>query len=71
MNSFTETSSAQPPTNVMLLTNKLEKSPAGGRELLCKLNHDALREIYGERFTVFELVQKPVRGLASIPLGGI
>src|SRR5471030_1349455 len=65
MNSFAETASAPPPANVLLLTNKLEKSPAGGRELLCKLNHDALREIYGERFTVFELVHKPVRGMAS------
>src|SRR5471032_2308037 len=66
MSSIAETTSARPPANVMLLTNKLEKSPAGGRELLCKLNHDALREIYGEGFTLFELVQKPVRGVASI-----
>lgn len=66
MNSFSATTSAQPPARVMLLTNKLEKSPAGGRELLCKLNHDALHEIYGGRFTVFELVQEPVRGVASI-----
>ena len=50
----------------MLLTKKLEKLPAGGREMLCKLNHDALHEIYGERFTLFELAQKPARGLASI-----
>lgn len=66
MNSYAETTSAQPPVNVLLLTNRLETTPAGGRELLCKLNRDALREIYGERFTVFELVQKSVRGIASI-----
>ncbi len=27
---------------VMLLTNQLEESPSGGREMLCKLNHDVL-----------------------------
>ncbi len=58
----------QPNTSakVMLLTNKLHDSPAGGRELLCKLNHDALRDIYGDRFVLFELPRRPLQGIRSI-----
>ncbi|TAN42048.1 MAG: glycosyltransferase family 1 protein [Nitrospirae bacterium] len=50
----------------MLVTNKLEESPSGGRELLCRLNHDALKEIYGDRLIVFELSKSSIRGLASL-----
>ena len=46
---------------VMLLTKQLDMSPAGGRELLCKLSHDALQDIYGERFVLFELPRCPCR----------
>lgn len=49
----------------MLVTNRLERFPSGGRELLCKLNHDALLEIYGDRLVLFELPRSPVRGLRS------
>jgi len=51
---------------VMLLTNRLHASPSGGREMLCKLNHDVLMEIYSDRLTVFELTKKPIRGLKSV-----
>lgn len=51
---------------VMLLTNKLHDSPTGGRELLCKLNHDALLDIYGERFVLFELPRRPLQGIRSV-----
>ena len=51
---------------VMLLTKELDAFPAGGRELLCKLNHDALEEIYGERLVVFELRSCPLQGLRSV-----
>ncbi|MDA3834969.1 MAG: glycosyltransferase family 4 protein [Spirochaetales bacterium] len=51
--------------NTLLITNTLEKSPSGGRELLCKLNHDALKDIYGERLVVFELPQRRLQGLTS------
>lgn len=61
---FTATSDASLPS-IMLLTNKLEKSPSGGRELLCKLNHNVLAEIYGDRLTVFELTKNPIRGFKS------
>ncbi len=40
---------------MMLLTKRLELSPSGGRELLCKLNYDLLNEIYGNRLVVYEL----------------
>lgn len=51
---------------VMLLTNELHASPAGGRELLCKLNHDALKEIYGERLVLFEVRRRRLRGVGAI-----
>lgn len=50
---------------IMLVTNRLEKVPSGGRELLCKLNHDVLTEIYGNRLTVFELTKNPIRRFKS------
>lgn len=43
------------PAKVMLLTKQLDLAPRGGREMLCKLNHDALASIFGERLVVFEL----------------
>ena len=54
------------PAKVMLLTNKLHASPSGGRELLCKLNHDALKEIYGDRLVLFELPRQRLQGIKSI-----
>ena len=51
---------------VMLLTNQLHKSPSGGRELLCKLNHDALEEIYGDRLVVFELPRVRLQGVRHL-----
>ena len=51
---------------VMLLTNALDLSPSGGRELLCKLNHDALREIYGDRLVLFELPRQRLKGIKFI-----
>lgn len=51
----------------MLLTNELHAFPAGGRELLCKLNHDALKEIYGERLVLFEVPRRSLSGVAAIP----
>ncbi|HFE39056.1 MAG TPA: glycosyltransferase [Gammaproteobacteria bacterium] len=42
-------------SKVVLVTKILAPLPAGGRELLCKLNHDALLDLYGERFFLFEL----------------
>jgi len=50
---------------VMLLTRQLDMSPTGGRELLCKLNFDALSKIYGERLVLFELPRRPLQGINS------
>ena len=49
----------------LLLTNELEISPAGGRAMLCKLNHDALVNIYGDRLKVLELSKHPIHGIKS------
>ena len=50
----------------LLVTNELQASPAGERELLCKLNHDVLRSVFGDRLTVVELKRRPLRGIASV-----
>lgn len=50
---------------ILLITNKLQQAPSGGREMLCKLNHDVLADLYGERLAVVELERKPIRGLAA------
>lgn len=57
---------AGPATQVMLVTNQLQAAPTGGRELLCKLNHDALQEICGDRLVVVELPRHPVQRIKSI-----
>lgn len=51
---------------VMLLTNQLQDSPAGGRELLCKLNHDVLKDIYDDRLVLFELPRGRLRWWKTI-----
>jgi glycosyltransferase involved in cell wall biosynthesis len=50
----------------MLLTKSLHTSSPGGRELLCQLNHDALKEIYGDRLLLLELPRSRLRGFQSI-----
>ena len=52
--------------NTFLLTNQIDKVPSGGRELLCKLNHDILKEIYGDKCTVFELPKNLVRNISML-----
>lgn len=47
---------------VLLVTKQLERSPVGGRQLLCKLNFDALKAIYGERLVLYELPPVPLKG---------
>jgi glycosyltransferase involved in cell wall biosynthesis len=39
---------------LLLFTKGFEQRPTGGRELLCKLNHDALEAILGSRLLVFK-----------------
>ncbi len=51
---------------VLLLTKKIDRCHTSGRELLCKLNHDALREIFGEQLVVFELPRRNLHGMKTI-----
>ncbi|MCI5164667.1 MAG: glycosyltransferase [Candidatus Electrothrix sp. GM3_4] len=46
-----------------LLTKQLEKSPSGGRELLTKLNYDALHSIYGDNLVLHELPDACLSGI--------
>jgi glycosyltransferase involved in cell wall biosynthesis len=57
---------ARPFSRLLLITKKLDEVPTGGRQLLCKLNHDVLKEMYGDRFTLLELDAAPVRSLRSM-----
>ena len=50
----------------MLLTKRLPTSELGGRELLCKLNHDALKEIYGDCLVLLEMPVSRLKGLKSV-----
>lgn len=54
------------PATIMLLTNQLEMSPTGGREMLCKLNRDILLRLYGQHLNVFELTKQPILGIMSV-----
>jgi polysaccharide biosynthesis protein PslH len=51
---------------ILLVTNELHVHPKGGRELLCKLNHEALKGIYGDNLHLFELSKAPSRGLSGL-----
>lgn len=51
---------------VMLFAKQLDLSPAGGRELLCRLNYVALREIYGDGLILFELPDRRLQGVRDI-----
>lgn len=48
---------------LLLVTNSLLPCPDGGRELLCKLNYEVLRGMFGPYFFLLELNKKPVSGL--------
>ena len=51
---------------LMLITNKIEESPKGGRQLLCKLNYEILKELLGSNLVVFELTKNQVRTSGSV-----
>ena len=54
------------PAKILLLTNQLYATPSGGRALLCRLNHDALRDLYGNGLVLLELSRRPLQGASSI-----
>lgn len=45
-------------SSVMLVTNYLQRSPSGGRELLCKLNFTVLKELYGDSLVTFHVPKR-------------
>lgn len=52
---------------IILVTQKINKKPNGGRELLSKVNHDALLSLYGNDLILFELENKrPTSALTYI-----
>jgi hypothetical protein len=51
---------------LLLVTHTLEDPPKGGRAMLSRVNADALQEIYGEQFQLFELNSTPAAGLGAI-----
>jgi glycosyltransferase involved in cell wall biosynthesis len=53
------------PDKILLVTKMLESRLAGGRELLCRLNHDALHGLCGNNMVVFELPVDSFRGVSA------
>lgn len=51
---------------IMLVTSTLHDRPNGGRELLCKLNHDTLKSLYGENLYLVELPRTASRGIRQL-----
>ena len=51
---------------VMLLTKQLDPDPRGGREMLCKLNYEALSSLLGDRLVVVQLPHSRPSNLLSI-----
>lgn len=49
-------------SRVLLVTKQMDELPSGGRELLCKLNFDALKAIYGERLVLYQLPPATLKG---------
>jgi glycosyltransferase involved in cell wall biosynthesis len=47
---------------ILLITKRIQEQPSGGREMLCKLNRDCLRDIFGDALSVLELDARPVSG---------
>ena len=52
----------------MLVTGRSGVSPAGGREMLGRLNRGILQELFGERLVVVEL-ERPAQGGVSLAAG--
>jgi hypothetical protein len=57
---------------ILLVTNKLEKNPTGGREMLSKLNYLTLKEIFKKNLFSHEIKKKKINKVldAILALGG-
>jgi glycosyltransferase involved in cell wall biosynthesis len=51
---------------ILLITKRIQSRPSGGRELLCKLNRDCLKDVYGEEFSILELDAEPLSDVRAI-----
>jgi hypothetical protein len=45
---------------IILITNKLDKNSIGGREMLSKLNHITLKQIFKKNFFLYEIKKKKI-----------
>jgi hypothetical protein len=52
--------------HILLITNSIAKIQPGGRELLSKLNHDILQDIFGSQLIVAGLVKVRIRTFKTI-----
>ena len=51
---------------ILLVTVQLDSASLGGRELLSRLNHDALDQIYGDKLLLVELPRHPLLGIGAL-----
>jgi len=50
-------------SSLLLVTYAIHNNPTGGRDLLCKLNSDVLRKLYGSHLYIYELQRSRLRGV--------
>ena len=53
-------------SRIMLVTSVLHEAPNGGRELLCKLNFDTLKSLYGDGLVLVELPRARPRSVRQV-----
>ncbi len=53
---------------ILLITNKLEKNPIGGRQMLSKLNYTTLKQIFKKNFFSYEIKKKKINKFLDIIL---
>jgi hypothetical protein len=53
-------------SRVMLVTSALHAAPTGGRELLCKLNFETLKSLFGNRLLLVELPRARARSIGQM-----
>ena len=51
---------------ILLVTNKLEKNPTGGREMLSKLNYVTLKEIFKKNLFSYEIKKKKINKVSDV-----
>lgn len=51
---------------ILLVTHCIEHAPTGGRQLLCKLNYEILRDLFGEQLILYEIPKTKLQGWKSI-----